>query len=88
LPILFFPFFFELPAVLYLGVWFFSQLFSGTLALTSPEHVEGIAWWAHIGGFIAGMALCPLFVRRRTRHVHELDPDDDGIDWAWQPRRY
>ena len=32
-PIFFFPFFFEVPAVLYLGIWFFSQLFSGTLAL-------------------------------------------------------
>src|SRR6202045_38808 len=36
LPILFFPFFFELPAVLYLGFWFFSQLFSGTAALAGP----------------------------------------------------
>jgi membrane associated rhomboid family serine protease len=34
-PVLFLPFFFEVPAVLYLGVWFFVQLFSGTLALAS-----------------------------------------------------
>src|SRR6202030_358116 len=37
LPILFFPFFFEVPAVLYLGFWFFSQLFSCTTALAGPQ---------------------------------------------------
>ena len=87
LPILFFPFFFEVPVMLYLGVWFFSQLFSGTLALASPEQVGGIAWWAHIGGFVSGMALCGLFVRRQ-RAAHHLEQDDDGAEWAWQPRRY
>ncbi len=85
-PVLFFPFFFEMPAVIYLGVWFFSQLFSGTLALASPEHVGGIAWWAHVGGFVAGMALCGLFVRRR-RVWQRLQPDEYGIEWAWEPRR-
>src|SRR5207237_4377062 len=54
-PILFFPFFFEVPAVFYLGFWFFTQLFSGTLALASPERVGGIAWWASVGGFVAGV---------------------------------
>src|SRR5437016_4691093 len=62
MPILFLPFFFEVPAVLYLGVWFVSQLFSGTLALASPEQVGGIAWWAHVGGFLAGLLLCRWFV--------------------------
>src|SRR6266516_5452467 len=38
-PVLFLPFFFEVPAVVYLGVWFVSQLFSGTLALASPGQV-------------------------------------------------
>src|SRR6266853_6825984 len=41
-PIFFFPFFFEVPAVLYLGFWFFTQLFSGTLALAGPQNVGGI----------------------------------------------
>src|SRR3989440_8491131 len=54
-PILFFPFFFEVPAVLYLGVWFVGQLFNGTAALARPQHVGGIAWWAHLGGFICGV---------------------------------
>jgi membrane associated rhomboid family serine protease len=75
-PILFLPFFFEVPAVVYLGVWFLSQLFSGTLALASPAHVGGIAWWAHIGGFIAGMILGALF----ARPAKQLEPDKDRND--------
>jgi len=58
LPILFFPMLFELPAVLFLGLWFLSQVFSGMLA--GPE-AGGVAWWAHIGGFVAGMFLVHLF---------------------------
>ena len=82
-PIFFFPFFFEVPAVLYLGIWFFSQLFSGTLALAGPQNVGGIAWWAHVGGFVGGMLLCGLFVRRRR----PAQPDEYGLEWAWEPRR-
>jgi membrane associated rhomboid family serine protease len=82
-PIFFFPFFFEVPAVFYLAIWFFGQLFSGTLALAGPQQVGGIAWWAHIGGFIGGMLLCWLFVRRDRR---ELQPDEYGLEWAWEQR--
>jgi rhomboid family protein len=85
IPIVFFPFFFELPAVLYLGFWFFSQLYSGTLALGLPRQVGGIAWWAHIGGFVGGLLLCRLFVRRRVRR---LQPDEHGLEWAWEPRKW
>lgn len=85
LPILFFPFFFEVPAVVYLAVWFFSQLFSGTLALFGPQEAGGIAWWAHIGGFIAGLLLCYLFLRRPA--PRGLQPDEFGLEWAWEPRR-
>lgn len=82
-PVFFLPFFFELPAVFYLGVWFVTQLFSGTLALASPEAVGGIAWWAHVGGFLAGMVLCGLFVRRRISR-RRLQPDEYGAEWAWR----
>jgi membrane associated rhomboid family serine protease len=84
IPILFIPFFFELPAVFYLFFWFFSQLFNGTLALASPEYVGGIAWWAHVGGFVSGLVLCKIFVRRVVR---PLQPDEYGPEWAWEPRR-
>jgi membrane associated rhomboid family serine protease len=84
-PVLFFPFFFEVPAVFYLGVWFSIQLFSGALALAGPEEVAGIAWWAHIGGFLAGMLLCGLFVQRPAPRRMQLD--EYGLEWAWDPRR-
>jgi membrane associated rhomboid family serine protease len=84
IPILFFPFFFELPAVIFLVFWFFIQLFSGTAMLASPQQVGGIAFWAHIGGFIAGMLLCIFFVRRPVRR--RLQPDEYGLEWAWEPR--
>jgi len=84
IPILFFPFFFELPAVIFLVLWFFIQLFSGTAMLASPQQVGGIAFCAHIGGFIAGMLLCRFFVRRPVRR--RLQPDEYGLEWAWEPR--
>jgi len=84
IPILFFPFFFELPAVIFLVFWFFIQLFSGTAILASPQQVGGIAFWAHIGGFIAGILLCRFFVRRPVRR--RLQPDEYGLEWAWEPR--
>ena len=82
-PIFFFPLFFEVPAIFYLVLWFFSQLFSGTLALAGPQHVGGIAFWAHIGGFVSGMLLCGLFVHRRR----QSQPDEYGLEWGWDPRR-
>jgi len=60
-PIFFLPFFFEVPAVLYLALWFLINLFNGTAALAGPQQVGGIAWWAHVGGFVSGMLLCRLF---------------------------
>ena len=50
------------PAVFVLGLWFLGQLYSGGLSLGSKG--GGIAFFAHIGGFIAGMALVGLFKRR------------------------
>ena len=79
-PLFFVPYFFEVPAVLYLGLWFVGQLFNGTLALAGPEQMGGIAFWAHVGGFTAGMLLCRLFVRQQR----SLEPDDYGTMWAWR----
>jgi len=67
-PILFYPVFFQVPAFLYLGFWFLTQFFSGTLAIASHREVSGIAWWAHVGGFGAGILTFALFLRpRETR---------------------
>ncbi len=67
-PILFYPVFFQVPAFLYLGFWFLTQFFSGTLAIATHREVSGIAWWAHVGGFGAGILTFALFLRpRQTR---------------------
>lgn len=55
-PIVIFLHFIELPAFVFIGLWFVMQLLSGTLSLMAAT-ATGVAWWAHIGGFIAGMLL-------------------------------
>lgn len=49
------------PAVIVLGFWFVFQLLSGvaTIAMSSEAMMGGVAWWAHIGGFVAGLILTP-----------------------------
>jgi membrane associated rhomboid family serine protease len=55
-PILFIPFFFPLPTILNAGLWFVMQVVQGVGSTLMPQ-VGGIAWWAHIGGFVAGLLL-------------------------------
>ena len=62
IPIFIIPFFFELPAYFFLGFWFVSQLLNGTFSI-GGHAAAGVAWWAHVGGFLAGLAICPLFLR-------------------------
>ena len=70
------PFFlgpyFVLPAVLFLGWWFFLQFFNGALSLAvGSKGFGGIAWWAHVGGFAFGVGVC-LFARRKVpRYVDD-----------------
>jgi membrane associated rhomboid family serine protease len=81
-PVFFFPFFFELPAVIYLGFWALSQVLSGTLSLASAQNVGGIAWWAHVGGFITGILLQFFFIRSGYRRPSR---DQYEIEGAWLP---
>jgi membrane associated rhomboid family serine protease len=60
-PIIIIPFFFTMPALAFALLWFGVQLFQGAVDLVSPSMGGGIAWWAHIGGFVAGLVLIPLF---------------------------
>jgi len=53
-----------LPAGIVLALWFGLQLLQSAL---TPKDVAGVAFGAHIGGFLAGMALVPLFKSRRVR---------------------
>ena len=57
----------ELPALLVLGMWFVLQLFSGAASLAAASATEGggVAWWAHIGGFVFGL-IVGVFFRGRT----------------------
>jgi membrane associated rhomboid family serine protease len=56
-PILFIPLFFSVPAMVFAGLWFVMQLIQGTSELLAPFTISGIAWWAHIGGFMTGWVL-------------------------------
>lgn len=54
----------RIPAVLYLGIWFFQQALYGLVSLNAPANVGmeagGIAYWAHAGGFVFGAILGPM----------------------------
>jgi hypothetical protein len=54
-----------LPAVLFLGAWFALQVWQGGASLTHPEASGGVALFAHIGGFVFGMATVRLFAVRQ-----------------------
>ncbi len=65
LPIFIFPIFFELPAIIFIGIWFLSNFLSGTASLLRPGEGGGPAWWAHIGGFAGGLLMLSFFLRGR-----------------------
>jgi len=72
-PFIFGPIF-VLPAVLFLGWWFLLQFFNAALSLGAGANgFGGIAWWAHVGGFAFGVAVC-LFARR-PQLVYDDDED-------------
>jgi len=58
LTLFFFPFIWEIPAYVFLGVWFFFQVFN---VVGSGIQASGIAWWAHIGGFVFGIFMLNFF---------------------------
>ncbi len=62
-PILFLPLIFNVPAIAFLGVWVIIQISNATSTLVFPDTVSSMAWWAHLGGFIAGIGLHRWFLR-------------------------
>ncbi len=68
-PIFYFVRIVEIPALVYLGFWFLSQLLNGLFALTAVDVFQagGVAWWAHIGGFVFGLAIVKLICPRACR---------------------
>jgi membrane associated rhomboid family serine protease len=63
--ILFFIFFQEIPAVLFLGLWFLFQLWEGGFSILQPQAGGGVAFFAHIGGFVFGLLTVHLVAVRR-----------------------
>jgi membrane associated rhomboid family serine protease len=61
---LLFPFL-DVPAWLMLGLWFLTQFTNGLASLANTVQTGGVAFWAHIGGFVAGLVLVNFFRRRR-----------------------
>ena len=62
-------FFFHLPAWLVLGYWFFVQFLSGAAtSIAETSETGGIAFWAHVGGFVAGIVLIKVLPERPQRY--------------------
>jgi membrane associated rhomboid family serine protease len=62
-------FFFHLPAWLVLGYWFLVQFLSGAAtSIAEPSQMGGIAFWAHVGGFVSGILLIKLMPERPQRY--------------------
>jgi membrane associated rhomboid family serine protease len=72
--------FVQIPAVLYLGLWYLSQIAGGLEAKAGGENAEGIAFWAHVGGFGAGLVLHRLFLAPERRAPRR---DELGLEGAW-----
>lgn len=93
IPIIFIPWFVEIPAFFFLGFWFLIQFIN---AAGSDSQAAGIAWWAHIGGFVFGMASIKLFkllpstgvssrmqtltAKKRTHRLQVIHPSPSGND--------
>jgi curved DNA-binding protein CbpA len=93
IPIFFIPYFINIPAYIFLGLWFLLQFLN---AAGSRAGSGGIAWWAHIGGFLFGMLFLKLFsavpdtgmsrrmrqltAKRKTPRLQLIRPTRSGED--------
>src|SRR5579863_6439343 len=68
----FFVFVVWVPAWIILGYWFALQFLSGTVSIAAyaRQNVGGVAFWAHVGGFVAGALLVKVFGERRLRYPY------------------
>ncbi|MFP3268648.1 MAG: rhomboid family intramembrane serine protease [Desulfurococcales archaeon] len=66
-----FPVLFRIPAIAFIGFWFIYQLILAFVSLVGPS--VGIAFWAHVGGFVTGIALVPVLANKeRIRLLRHL----------------
>ncbi len=80
-PIFLLPWLIEIPSVVYLGFWFVSQFFNGIASLGGGGLLGDVAWWAHVGGFAAGV-LIMLLVRPGSRR---LPRNDYAVEVVYHP---
>lgn len=71
IPIIFFLTIRKIPAFFVLGFWFVIQLFSGLSSIGLMQR-GGVAFWAHIGGFLAGIVLIYLFPEKKPRRAQVI----------------
>ena len=77
------PFFFRgwfvrIPSFIFLGLWFGTQVFSGFIELSVGGSSGGVAWWAHIGGFLFGLVFGhPFTIGRKKRQTYK----DEYYPW-------
>lgn len=64
-PIFFFIDFWEVPAPVFFIFWFLLQFYSGVMGFIAGN--QGVAWWAHIAGFVVGMLIAKLFYKKRNQ---------------------
>ncbi|CAB1063632.1 FIG056164: rhomboid family serine protease [Olavius sp. associated proteobacterium Delta 1] len=93
IPIFFIPYFIEIPAYFFLGIWFLLQFIN---AAAGQGQAGGVAWWAHIGGFIFGIIFLKILLalpgagprtkirrvtaRKKTPHLQVIRPIGPGPD--------
>jgi membrane associated rhomboid family serine protease len=85
-PILFVPLFFEVPAMAFIGLWFLIQVFQGIADLFTSPVAGGVASWAHVGGFIAGIVLIP-FIQRKKQGYRAYYGDEGVLGFNTQGLR-
>lgn len=72
-PLFFLPIFFQLPAIAFLGFWAIIQLQNATSSILFDNVAVDVAWWEHLGGFIAGAMLHFLFIDSNKPPAPETD---------------
>jgi membrane associated rhomboid family serine protease len=72
----------EIPAIFFLGIWFVMQFLSGvgSIGVDTTQDVGGVAFWAHVAGFAAGLAGVLLFRRPERQRVEWIDDVYDRYD--------
>ena len=82
-PIVIVPVFFMMPALAFAGIWFVTQVVQATGSLAMPSQTGGIAWWAHIGGFVAGWMIMGRTAKERDAYVEAHSATRSAL-WPWE----